>query len=341
MFFGKMRLFYPTGKNHSIIFRILFQQALRNMKTDRAKGFSKWLSHLSSNPVGAATALVLVIALLLPDAGAQEHQGLRNHFLGIGNCPPWHPQAVEVCKHSLEKVAAALAPRIDAGPDQLHILINEGASAAALKRKATELANQLNDLDRLIIYANLPLGPAETADGTLLPGHVLELWADQKPATANDAIGNGIWISAPAFAAMVHTIPAAEVVLLLDTNNSQAVSMELLDGHAVDLKERPEALVSSSGAGQAANYSADRTISLFAKHLALSLRETEGTLQDVLSVATGGTRQAAIPICTALLEQLGQGDQPQANCEQVPEIHDPDGVLLRTVLVPPGDTKLN
>jgi len=283
----------------------------------------------------------LLGAAPLSDASAQEEKALRNHIVGIGNCPPWHPQALEVCRNSLEKVVAALGPRLDAGPDKTHLLINEGASASALKMKATELANRLGPEDRLIIYANLPLGQFDSDQPDAENGYILEFWATERPETAAEAIGNGTWISAPAFAAMLHTIPAAEVILVLDTNNSYAVNMHLLDKHSVDHEERPEALISSAGSGQTANYSADRTISLFAKHLALALQETDGTLQDVMTVASGGTRQAAIPICAALKEHQGEDNGPSVDCQQVPEIHDPDALLSETMLIPLAETGLS
>ncbi|KZM50410.1 hypothetical protein OA90_10160 [Labrenzia sp. OB1] len=274
-------------------------------------------------------------------APAQESPRLENHVLGIGNCPVWNPQSLEICQNSLEKVVTSMAPRIDAGPDHTHLLINEGASAAALKRKATELSNRLGPQDRLIIYANLPLGKDDTDPAAEQSGYVLELWAEQKPESAGQAISEGIWISASAFAAMIHTIPAAEVVLILDTNNSYAVNVHLLDRHSVDFKDRPEALVSSSGTGQVANYSADRTISLFAKHLALALLETDGSLLDVISAAVNGTRQAAIPICAVLKETVSKETQDSMDCNQVPEIQDPDALLNRTMLIPVSESQVN
>ena len=303
--------------------------------TVSAKQNCAWLSQLCLGIVGVLSILtVLMVPVSGPHAVAQSTHRLQNHILGIGNCPPWKPQSVEVCKHSLEKVISALAPRVDAGPDNIHLLINEGASATALKRKATELASQLGSDDRLLIYANLPLGRPEPVKPEDENGYILELWAGQKPETAAEAISSGTWISAPAFAAMIHTIPAAEAILILDTNNSHAINMHLFDKHAVNHEERPEALVSSSGAGQAANYSADRTISLFAKHLAHALHETEGSLQEVMTAAASGTRQAAIPICAALKEHQVQATELPEDCKQVPEIHDPDALLSRTILIP-------
>ncbi len=267
-------------------------------------------------------------------ARAEETADLKNHILAIGDCPPWKPQSVEVCRHSIEKVMATLAPRLTARPENLHVLVNEGASAAALKRKATELANRLGPDDRLVIYVNLPLGTAEEQADDDAAGYVLELWSDQKPETAKGAVGDGTWITAPAFAAMIHAIPAGEVVLVLDTNNSHAINLQLLENHTADIKERPEALVSSSGVGQSANYSEDRTISLFAKHLAAAMSETDGSLMDVLQAAASGTRQAAIPICAALKEKNGQADHAVTDCNQVPEIYDPSEILNRVQLPP-------
>jgi len=296
---------------------------------------ARWLRTLRRSLGAVVVACLAAFFFATGDAArAQTNPGLKNHVLGIGNCPPWNAQALEVCYNSLDRVVEAISPRLDAGPDNLHLLINEGASASALKLKATELANRLGAEDRLIIYANLPLGQLEGDQADEENGFVLEFWADEKPETTASAISDGIWITAPAFAAILHTIPAAEVILILDTNDSYAVNMHLLDKHSVDHKDRPEALVSSAGDGQSANYSADRTISLFAKHLALALRETEGTLHDVMSVAVSGTRQSAIPICATLKEHQGETGEPVADCQQVPQIHDPASLLTETLLQP-------
>jgi len=307
-------------------------------------GSAHWLGAWLPRPVFSVSVPLLAsgmlaVSVLASPAPAQDP--LTNHLLAIGNCPPWNPQSVEVCKHSLEKVVSTLSPRIGTGPDKTHLLINEGANATALKLKATELANKLGTRDRLIIYANLPLALAEEEAESKTTGYALELWADKKPSSTNEAIAQGVWVSTPAFAAMIHTIPAGEVILILDTNNSHAINMHLLEQHNVDLKERPEALISSAGPGQAANYSADRTISLFAKHLASALDETEGSLLDALAVAASGTRQAAIPICASLKEHNPQTDDQPEDCTQVPEIHDPGNLLSRTVLSPLEISELN
>lgn len=307
-------------------------------------GSAHWLGAWLPQPFIRLSGALLASGLLafaMLASPALARPPLKNNLLAIGNCPPWNPQSVEVCKHSLEKVVSALSPRIDAGPDATHLLINEGANATALKLKATELANKLGKEDRLVIYANLPLAPAEETQQSETTGYALELWADEKPVSTNEAIAQGTWVSASAFAAMIHTIPAGEVILILDTNNSHAINMHLLEQHSVDLKERPEALISSAGQGQAANYSEDRTISLFAKHLAAALDETEGSLLDALTVAASGTRQAAIPICASLKEHNGQAQEKPADCTQVPEIHDPGDLLGRTVLAPLEVTELN
>lgn len=292
--------------------------------------------------IGVAVKLATTALLFGPvQAVAQDSGAMQNHVLAIGTCPPWHVPSVEVCMNSLKKVLSALSPRLDAGPEHQHLLVNEGASASALKLKATELSNQLNESDRLVIYANVPLGLAETASADDAKGYVLELWAVDEPEGTLKAVSDGTWMSASAFAALLHTIPAGEVILILDTNNPHAVDIGLLATHNVDHKDRPEALVISSGPGQAANYSADRTISLFAKHLSLALEETDGSLLDVMTVAAGGTRQSAIPICADLKGTMAQEDPKPADCAQVPEIHDPGELLSRTMLIPPAEASLN
>ncbi|MCX2723085.1 hypothetical protein [Roseibium salinum] len=306
----------------------------------KARQICAWRIRTFLRSVCAVVAGGLGLAALSgTPAGTQEPVSLQNHILAIGSCPPWHPQSVEICRHSLQEVVSSLAPRVNAGPDKTHLLINEGASAAALKRKATELANKLTPNDRLIIYANLPLGASDITLPSGQTGYVLELWSGQKPETTNIAISEGTWMTAPAFAAMIHTFRAAEVILILDANNSNAANLHLLDQHDTDLKGRPEAIVSSSGAGQTANYSADRTISLFAKHLALALTETEGSLREAMTAAVNGTRQAAIPICADLKTHTTENNV--VDCQQEPAVYDPDHLLSRTLLIPVSETRLN
>jgi hypothetical protein len=309
-------------------------------ETPTRAGRRRRLLQVKTGPV--LLAVSFLASCISPQAAlAEDPRALKNTVVGLGNCPPWTPQSVEVCLHSVEKVMTALSPRIDAGPERQHLLVNEGASASALKLKAMELAQQLGPEDRLIIYANLPLSPPETKSPDEAAGYVLQLWAAHKPHSAVEAIADGTWMSASAFAALVHAIPAGEVILVIDTNNSHALDLDLLAGHSVDQKDRPEALVISSGPGQVANYSADRTISLFAKHLALALGEKEGSLQEVMAAAVNGTRQAAIPICADLMEKRDPSQAGPIDCAQVPEIHDPEALLGRTVLIPLEESKLN
>ncbi|MTI05336.1 hypothetical protein E1180_07390 [Roseibium denhamense] len=269
---------------------------------------------------------------------AADGEVLENHVLGIGVCPPWNPQTGEVCEHSTVTVADAISERLQVGDGNTQILINEQASAAGLKLALTELAQSLDGTSRLIVYANVPSEAVlKQPDGTALR-QVLQLWAEEQPASTDEAIEQGLFVSAPAFAAMLHTVPAGEVIVLLDTSNSDPVDPELLDSHVVDADERPEALITSAGPGQKANYAADRTISLFAKHLALALTEAEGTLLDALHVAASGTRQAAIPICASLKETQPVEGGNDMDCAQVPQVHDPSGVLNALVLPPPATT---
>ncbi|MEP3429603.1 MAG: hypothetical protein ABJN98_13045 [Roseibium sp.] len=277
--------------------------------------------------VRLAKVCVLGLACgIVISASAQEADQRQNTIVGIGVCPPWNAQSGEVCKYSVETVVGAFSDRLGIEPSETRLMFNEGASADGLKRTITELANKLDQNDRLIIYANLPSKGIDLIGDGSQSRQVLELWADHEPETADTAIENGIWISAPAFAAMLHTIPAGEVILILDTSNSDTIDPDLLESHSTNLDDRPEVLVTSAGAGQKANYSSDRTIALFAKHLAASLETTTGSLQQAMMLAAAGTRQAAIPICMDLKEKMPVED-PEKNCTQVPEIHDPAGLL--------------
>lgn len=283
-------------------------------------------------PGRAVAALAFFFCVLGPATvaaqGTEAAEGAKqNVIVGIGVCPPWHPQSVEVCHHSVNTVINAFTGRLGLGPADTHLLFSEGASADGLKKTITELANNLGPQDRLIIYANLRSTDRQDTESGAPKRQLLQLWADNEPDSADAALEKGIWISASAFAAMLHTVPAGEVILILDTSNSDTIDSELLESHATNLDDRPEALITSAGDGQTANYSADRTIALFAKHLAFALETANGSFLDVLQVAASGTRQAAIPICMALREGLASNDGAEKDCTQIPQIHDPAGIL--------------
>jgi|GEM_PF-1302776 len=313
------------------------QQAVETNQPDRGQRVRRSRQH-AFRPLVLALACAVILAsglaaLKITQAVAQSVER-RTTLLGIGNCPPWLPQSVEVCRNSIDTVIGAFTERLALPPAAVRRMLNEGASASSLKKTVQELANTLGPEDRLIIYANLPsagLGPTGTGEP---PRQILQLWADHEPDSPKVAIETGTWVSAPAFAAMLHTVPAGEVVLILDTSNSDTIDAGLLEKHAANLDARPEALVTSAGAGQKANYSADRSIALFAKHLAAALREAEGTLADAIILAASGTRQAAIPICVSLKESQPAALDGGKACTQVPEIYDPAGVLAAYTLPP-------
>ncbi len=68
----------------------------------------------------ACRRLVAAAIVMFPFYGqpseAEDGASLKNHILGLGTCPPWNPQSVEICRYSVDKVMSSLAPRLDAGP---------------------------------------------------------------------------------------------------------------------------------------------------------------------------------------------------------------------------------
>ncbi len=54
-----------------------------------------------------------------------------------------------------------------------------------------------------------------------------------------------------------------------------------------------------------------------------------------------GTRQSSIPICAVLKETAAKDPPDTPDCNQVPEIQDPDELLSRIMLIPVAESQLN
>ncbi|KAB0269217.1 hypothetical protein [Microvirga brassicacearum] len=107
------------------------------------------------------------------------------------------------------------------------------------------------------IFLNLHAGPISSHTAANPSDVVFVLWTDEKPVAAPFAVAKGDWMMATRFADLVHAIPAGEVIVILDTCEAGAVSPLFIDENPHDDERRPESVITSSGAGQFANFAAD------------------------------------------------------------------------------------
>lgn len=278
-----------------------------------------------------AMAVSLAVGLMMASASASTAAGKTTHLLAIGICPAWKPQSPEVCKRDVETVSGALKTRLGLADDNIHLVINQQATAAGLKDAMARL-DGLGPLDRLIIYANLHAGSLDRNKPAGPDNDVFILWTDEKPAVLAFAVAEGSWIQASDFAAWVHAIPAGEVVFMLDACESGAVTPLFIHDHPANDPARPDAVVTSAKSDQFANFAADQSMSLFSQTLAVTIGAASGTLGDAVAQASSATAEAAVPICDGMATDLKKYGLDPLSCRQQPTVHDPDGLLTQIPL---------
>ena len=283
------------------------------------------LGHLTK-PVCAASAAAGLAFSLGAASSVRAEVGPTTHLLAIGICPPWKPQPQEVCEQGVAAIAAALQARLGIADENVLSLVNSGATAEGLRKGVAQLQD-LGPSDRLIIFANLHAGARIPGTMANADNDVFVLWTEEEPAAMPFALARGDWITASVFAGMIHSIPAGEIVMILDACESDAVSSLFVAAHPDNDHVRPEAVITSSRADQFANFNADVTMALFTQELAQALHSTEGSLLNAAEDAASRTAAAAIPICDAMSEQVIEDGFDPLSCRQQPVIHDPDELL--------------
>ncbi len=282
------------------------------------------------------TSLLFILALLftlsVPNGAQAGDAKPATHFLGIGVCPPWKPQSQDVCQNSVEAVANALKKRLGLDDKNTSLLINQYATTEGVRTKLAELAKLLGPADRLIIYAALHAEPLNPIQPARAENDLLVLWSEEKPDTSQTAISSEVWLTAHDFASLVHSVNAGQLFVMVDACESGAISPLFIHAHPDNDPARPSAVVTSAQIRDMANFSQDRTISLFSKHLAASLEAPEKTLFHSVKRAMANTRQAAIPICAAKNLKRFETGAITLPCRQKPTLHDPDDLLSKIAL---------
>jgi hypothetical protein len=276
--------------------------------------------------------ILLVISLFFVSFGFPHAEAAsKNHVLAIGICPPWKKIDTEVCRRSTSEVSAALEKHLGIAPTDVTSIVNEQATANGLKSAMLGFSG-LGPSDRLIIYANLHAGALDPTKEAGPNNDVFVTWTKDKPKALAFAVVEGDWIMARDFAAWVHAIPAGEIIVIIDACESGAVSPLFVERHPDNDPHRPEAVIVSSGATQFANFTQDQRLTLYTQQLLLAINSGLKTLESVFERATTTTVTAAVPICAAERENLLKSGLDPSSCLQIPETHDPDGLLKAIVL---------
>jgi hypothetical protein len=277
------------------------------------------------------TVGILQTASFVSVANAQS-KAVDTHILAIGACPPWKGLGTEPCRLDVESVTNALQKRLSIPNENVNKLINEQATTGGLIDIADKLSKR-EPMDRLIVYVNLHNGAASSEQKASAKNDVMVFWTIKQPQVSVFAIAQGLWMAADDFAALMHKIPAKELILIMDACESDALSNLFVHEHKDNNPERPEAIIVSAKADQTANFTKDRTMGLFSQILSEKITNTNGQLIDAVNDAAKEATAMAIPICDSFKQDnIANGRDPKS-CRQQPQIHDPANLLSEIKLM--------
>lgn len=289
--------------------------------------FARLTQMTAAGPLLPRLAAIVTMALAVlgpaPAAGAEIE---RTHLLAIGICPPWKPQSPDICVRGVDSMVSALSARLNLTDADVTRVVNADATTAGLTQAFAGLSH-LGPSDRLIIFANLHAGSLDINAPATAESDVFVLWTQEKPAVMAFAVAQGDWIHASDFAAMVHAVPAGEIIFILDACESGAVDPLFIEAHSGNDAARPEAVVTSARANQFSNFSADGSTALFTGILAEAIATAGPDLGAAVALAAERTPAAAVPVCKGLADVFEKMGVSQEACVQQPLAMDPAGLL--------------
>jgi hypothetical protein len=244
------------------------------------------------------------------------------HVLAIGACPPWRPK-IKVCAHDAAQFAEVARDRIGVPADQIMTLINEEATAPAVRAAFARLQESMPRGSTVIVYyvghgMLLPKGRTDgDAEETFL------LWTAAFPFAALYAVQAGIWMTDAELGALIGALPAESAIVILDTCDASGA-----DGALLSAPSRPKpthtALMVSSRAHEIAF--ADLTSAIFTRNLVEAMRSRVPTLHEAFLLAQKETAAEAALRCEAAV--VG-GFIAEGCTLQDPELVDPSGLTNR------------
>jgi hypothetical protein len=289
----------------------------------RGRGLRRW----------ALAAVFLPVSVLgAPLASAAEPAHVRPfdpaaiHVLAIGSCPPWRPDFND-CERDVSLFTEAVRDTIGVPPDQIITLVDEQATAIAVRQTFLQLQTSMAEGSVIIVYYN--------GHGTLLPKgdgaqdemqETFLLWSESAPFAALYAVHAGIWMTDRELAQLIGTLPIRDALVVLDTCYALGASNEMMvraDGSELE----GVALMASSLAHERSW--ASKQSAIFTRNLVNAMRSGSATLHEAFQKAGPGTVAEAAELCADPGSIRSGGDC----APQDPALVDPDGITGRFHLI--------
>lgn len=251
------------------------------------------------------------------------------------------------CSNNVKAVVTAAQQYLGVREADTVRLLNEEATYEGLDRVFSQLADSVNQDNRVIVYLNLHGGAIhDLADmrrdardkGGFVPFHepgLLVLWTVEEPFTVLSALAQKQWIKGPDLARMIDRIPSRELIIILDSCGAAIEFDAFADtgaGNAPANQRR--AIIASAKSWQLANFDRSGDMALFTKIFASTLAPDHTSMRKVFDIAAARTHSEARSLCPGSpmlksIERLFHAGPKKAQdiCAQMPVSHDPDSLL--------------
>lgn len=245
------------------------------------------------------------------------------YVLAVGSCPPWRPK-IKVCAPDIAKFVDTAKEVMGVSADRITTLVDEEATASAVRAAFTKLGESLPRGSTLIIYyiGHGMLVPAESGGGAETE-EALILWSVSAPFAAIHAVQSRIWMTGSELAGFVDELPAKDVLVILDTCDASGADDELAPKPA-QFASKEITLMTSARAHEIAF--ADLTSAAFTRNFLAAIRSRPPTLYDAFLTAQQETSAEAALRCEAA---AASGALDEACTPQDPELIDPSGLTKR------------
>ncbi|MGH1415324.1 MAG: hypothetical protein ACRBB0_17680 [Pelagimonas sp.] len=225
-------------------------------------------------------------------------------------------------------VSSALARRFDVAAANVHTLVNAKATVSGVSAFLSKITTTADD--RVVLYVNVHNGSAQSGHSATPDSDVMVFWSQDDPRVIEFALAEGKWLLASDFAKMLHTVEMTELIAIFDACESGALATEVM--HDAAQEGRRVATIASAQPGQVANLTQNLKqplfSSLFANDLAnASAAKHSQSFSTLLTEVTEQTQSRAKQVCASRQAQMNEQAGHAVNCDQVPIISDPTGLL--------------
>ena len=248
------------------------------------------------------------------------------YVLAVASCPPWRDK-IKICAPDLAKFVDTAKAVMGVSADHVTILVDENATAPAVRAAFAKLKDSLPQGSTLIVYyiGHGMLVPARSGGGDETE-EALILWSASSPFAAIHAVHSGMWMTGSELSGLIDELPAKDILVILDTCNASGADDEIAP-KPVRFASKEIALIASSRAHEIAF--ADLTSAAFTRNLLAAIRSKPPTLYEAFLTAQKETSAEAAIRCEAAATS---GAIDEACTPQDPELFDPSGLTKRIEL---------